>query len=347
MHISATNPKPEQTTGYKFILTMWLCSRIIIAIAMVIIAPAISETHRVNTWGWDSFTRWDGEWYQLIATSGYEYANDGRTHSVAFFPLYPLICRVVMAFGLPFPIAGTLVNNLAFLLAIFVVFGWVRERHGSNVAKWTVAFMIWCPLSLYGTVTYTEGLFLLLSTLSIRAFDKGDYLWAALWGGLTTATRLTGVVLIPSFLLLAWKERRPLVAYITAVIASLGLLLYIAYCTINFGEPLVFLKVQAAFGHRSAAGFPWQRWVGHLIRGVVGSRNLDNLSLANLLHTIQFAAIWTGFFLMKRNYPRIHKTVLSWLGFILLLWLWLLWGDSFVKMYMVFGGAYLLWYFRA
>ncbi len=345
MQISAT--KSEKIPNYlKFILPMWLCSRIIIIIAMIIIAPAISHNHRVTTWGWDTFTRWDGEWYQSIATSGYEYVNDGRTHSVPFFPLYPLICRVVMAFGLPFPIAGILVNNLAFLVALFVIFRWVHEKHGLNIAKWTIAVMVWCPLSLYATVTYTEGLFILLSTLSIQAFDKGNYIWAAFWGVLTTATRLTGVVLIPSFLLLAWKERRPFVAYITAAVTSLGLLLYIAYSAINFGEPLVFLKVQAAFGHRSSMGFPWQRWLGHVLHGLVGSKSLNNLSLSNLLHTAQFILICTFGFLIKRNYNRIHKTALNSLGFILLVWLWLLWSDSFVKIYMVFGGAYLLWYFR-
>lgn len=345
MQIFATKPE-KPTNSFKFILPMWLCSRIIIVIAMVIIAPAISSSHRVTTWGWDTFTRWDGEWYQLIATSGYEYANDGRTHSVPFFPLYPLICRVVMAFGLPFPIAGTLVNNLAFLGTLFVVFGWVQEKYGLNIAKWTVAVMVWCPLSLYATVTYTEGLFLLLSTLSLRAFDKGNYIWAGFWGALTTATRLTGIVLIPSFLLLAWKERRPIVAYITAAITSMGLLLYMTYSAIHFGEPLVFLKAQAAFGHRSAAGFPWQRWLEHVMRGLVGSKSLNNLSVSNLLHTVQFASICTVGFLIKRNYYRINKTVVSLVGFILLVWLWLLWGDSFVKIYMVFGGAYLLWYFR-
>ena len=82
------------------------------------------------------------------------------------------------------------------------------------------------------------------------------------------------------------------------------------------------------------------------MRGLVGSKSLNNLSVSNLLHTVQFASICTVGFLIKQNYYRINKTVVSLLGFILLVWLWLLWGDGFVKIYMVFGGAYLLWYFR-
>ncbi len=329
-----------------FILSLWLGSRILIVIAMLLIAPAISSSHPVNTWGWESFSRWDGVWYQRIATNGYEYVKDHQPHSVAFFPIFPLISKAVMTLGLPFAIAGTLVNNLAFLGALIVVYSWVVEWYGVDVARWTVAYLVWCPLSLYGTVTYTEGLFLLLSTLSLRAFDKGQHIWAGFWGALTTATRLPGVMLIPTFLFLAFKERRSAIAYISAATTSIGFLLYSGYCMIQFGDPLAFLHTQAGFGHLSTVGFDWQHWGLNFLIGILGPINWDTWSLKSPFHPVQFAAICTGGYLLWRYRSRLSHVAITWIGFGLLVWLWLLWGDGFVKTYMVFGGGYLLWYFR-
>jgi len=329
-----------------FVLSLWLGSRILIVIAMLLIAPAISSSHPVNAWGWEAFARWDGVWYQRIATSGYEYARDHQPHSVAFFPMFPLISKAVMALGLPFAIAGTLVNNLAFLGTLIVVYSWVVQRHGFEVARWTVAYLVWCPLSLYGTVTYTEGLFLLLSTLSLRSFDKGQHIWAAFWGALTTATRIPGVMLIPTFLFLAYKERRSAIAYITAVTTSIGFLLYSGYCTIQLGDPLAFLHTQAGFGHRSTVGFDWQHWGLNFLIGILGPINWESWSLKNPFHPIQFAVICTLSYLLWRYRSRLSRIAITWISFVLLVWLWLLWGDGFVKTYMVFGGGYLLWYFR-
>ncbi|SRR5579883_176644 len=332
--------------NWKFILLLWLCSRVLIVTAMLWIAPTISGSHQVNAWGWEAFTRWDGLWYQRIATSGYEYARDHHPHSVAFFPIFPLISKAVMALGLPFAIAGTLVNNLAFLGTLFVLYGWVVQRHGVEVARWTVAYLVWCPLSLYGTVTYSEGMFLLLSTLSLRAFDREKYFWAAGWGALTTATRIPGVMLIPTFLFLAYKERRSVIAYITVAITSLGFILYTGYCAIQFGDPLAFLHTQSGFGHRSSVGFDWQHWGLNFIYGTLGPVNWDRWSLKDPFHPVQFAAICAGGYLLWRYRSQLQRFAITWISFVLFVWLWLLWGDGFVKTYMVIGGGYLLWHFR-
>jgi Gpi18-like mannosyltransferase len=118
--------------------------------------------------------------------------------------------------------------------------------------------MAWCPFSLFGTVIYSEGLFLLFSTAALRAFEKQQYARAALWGALTTGTRVTGVALIPAFLFVAWRERRPPIAYIVGLATSGGLLLFMLYCTIRFGDPLAFVHVQKGFG--TASGVNWSGW---------------------------------------------------------------------------------------
>jgi Gpi18-like mannosyltransferase len=247
--------------GLIFVIAMWLLSRLVIVVAIQLIAPIsdkIPVTHSgtlplgfhpnfVPESSWALFTHWDGAWYQKIATVGYDYANDGKYHNVAFFPLFPLVSHLVMALGLPFEVAGTLVNNLAFLGALFLLYRWAEERYDINVARWATAVLAWFPLSLYGTITYTEGLFLLVTTASLRAFDQGQYAKAALWGAMATATRSTALTLVPAFIIVAWKERRPPLAYAAALTATGGLLLFSLYCAIRFGDPLAFVRVQRAW----------------------------------------------------------------------------------------------------
>jgi len=122
--------------GFIFAAAMWLLSRLVIAAAMLLIAPLLPAPPGgiKPTVGWDVFYWWDSLLYNQIATSGYEYANDGKGHNVAFFPL-PLVIRAVMTFDLPFKVAGTLVNNLAFLGALIVLYYWVEERHDRSAAR--------------------------------------------------------------------------------------------------------------------------------------------------------------------------------------------------------------------
>ncbi|HEY9846106.1 MAG TPA: mannosyltransferase family protein, partial [Candidatus Caenarcaniphilales bacterium] len=158
-------------TNSFFVISLWLLSRLVIIITMQWMAPLIDNPpvnhsyphlgfvpNYVPTTGWSLFSHWDGAWYRTIATSGYGY-TDGKYSNIAFFPLFPLLTRGVMLLGFPFEVAGTLVNNLAFLGALLILYRWVQERHGTRTAKWATAVLAWCPYSLFATVTYTEGLF--------------------------------------------------------------------------------------------------------------------------------------------------------------------------------------------
>lgn len=283
--------------GFLFVIAMWLISRLVIIIAMQVITPLTYTSPIEIYWrpldftpgfipkpGWELFSHWDGKWYKRIVINGYDYANDGNQYPIAFFPLFPLIIRGVMMLGLPFEVAGTIVNNLAFLGALLLLYHWTKERHNTNVARWATAVMAWCPLSLYGTIIYTEGLFLFLTTAALRAFDNRQYFWAAVCGALASATRATGITLLPAFLFTAWREKRPLIAYAASLAVGLGLLSFSIYCAIRFGDPLTFAHAQKAWAQPT--------W-------------------------------WD-----------IFKYAIS------------LDKDNLIKVVMVFGGGYLLWYFR-
>lgn len=294
-----------------FVFAMWLVSRVVIVVVMQLIAPLLpaSVMQRrdldVAMMGWQSFAHWDGNWYRTIVTSGYEFALDGKQHNIAFFPLFPLITRAVMSLGLPFEVAGTLVNNLAFLGAMFLVYIWVKELHGIVAARWTTAVLAWCPFSIFGTITYTEGLFLLLSTASLRAFDKGQHIWAAVWGAMATATRANGIVLIPTFLIEAWRKRRGAIAYIAAIATSAGLLLFSLYCAIRFGDPLAFVHAQR--GWQAQTGFNLQVWWELFTQDLLARRGLSTAIVA----LIKIVTVFGGGYLLWRLRFRLSPMIVT------------------------------------
>lgn len=268
----SAKPSAHTLQGLSFVIAMWLISRLVIIITMQVISPYYPTTPVIQPPpgpldfipgfipqpGWELFAHWDAAWFTQIATMGYSYVDDGNMYNVAFFPVLPLAMRALMSLGIPVNIAGVLVNNFAFLGALILLYRWAEEHHGVGAARWSAAVLAWCPFSLFGTAIYSEGLFLLLTTASIRAFEKGQYFRAALWGALTTATRVTGAALLPSFLFVAWRERRPPIAYIAALATGLGMLCFMIFCAIKLNDPLAFVHVQKAWTLKG--GVDWRGW---------------------------------------------------------------------------------------
>lgn len=331
------------SNGLVFTSVMWLLSRLVITVAMLLIAPTLAAPPGgiVPTVGWGVFSAWDSGFYEKIATSGYDYANDTNQHSVAFFPLLPLCIHALIMFGLPVEVAGTIANNLAFFGALYVLYIWIEKRHGINSARWATAALAWFPLSLYGTVIYSEGLYLLFSTAALRAFDLKQYAGVAIWGTLATAARPTGLALIPAFLIAAVLDSSKAIAYIASLAAGGGLFLYSLYCKIQFGDWLAFFHAQHAW--RSSVGFDWWRWWKMLMQITVGSANWKYGSIKDPWHPLLFLLIVGSSYLLWRYRKKLNSTWVDYGFAILGLGLWLLAGDPLTDVVMVLGGVYLLW----
>lgn len=346
--IQAKIDKIFDENRFLFVAIFWLLSRLAILLAMMLIAPALPEPRNgiIPTPGWDVFSAWDSEWYYEIATEGYSYSDDGLQHSVAFFPLFPLLVRGIMTIGFPFAIAGPLVNNLAFFGAMLLVCNWVEELYDKRAAKWTIAVMAFCPFSLFGTVAYTEGLFLLLSTATLRAFQKQQYSWAAIYGALATASRPPGIVLIPTLLIVAWQERRPLIAYLVSLLTGSGVLAYSLFCWIEFADPLAFIHAQRAWQPEEGTFHGWD-WVKLLIKATTGHPTLNFNWLEDPWYPLLFLLICLAFYWLWRSRSRLGAVKsqygVCFLGFLL----WLRGGTPMLNATSMFGGGYLLWHLRS
>jgi Gpi18-like mannosyltransferase len=345
------------TNEFIFPAAIWLLSRILIWATMLLITPHLSETIPSNPQNlmWEVFDAWDSVHYRSIVTTGYEFVDDGKQHNLAFFPLFPLGIWLLMRLGLPFAVAGTLINNVAFFAALYCLYFWVKEHCGNNAAQWATIVTALCPMSLFTGVIYTEGLYLFLSTAALRAFDQQRYGWTALWGAMATATRPTGMVLIPALAIASWKQRRPAIAYVASLASAIGILLFSVYCAIYFGHPLAFVHAQR--GWRPSLGFDWQGWLNMLLQIPLGAKNwrygwtlAADGGINDPWHPLLFAivvvtacALW--YFRKHLSSTKVIYGFYASVAFLLIL------ADerlinNLLNTFMVLGGGYLLWRLR-
>lgn len=203
----------------------------------------------------DMWARWDSGFYLDIATQGYSYSA-GELSNLAFFPLYPLLLRV-LGLGTSnkewLAAAGVLVSNIATLIAFLLLYRLVLLDKSRDVGRKSIWLLAFFPTSFFLSVIYTEGLFLMLTVAAFYAARRRAWLAAGLLGALSAVTRTIGVLLVAPLLFEWWqhKPRRwPILALLTLI--PLGLALYLLFLDAHFGNPLIFVDAQAGWGRSSS-----------------------------------------------------------------------------------------------
>jgi hypothetical protein len=145
---------------------------------------------------------WDGEWYQLIAVSGYPSelprSADGLVtqNAWAFMPAYPGLVRLlVLATGAPFDVVASLLS-VAFAAAAAVAF-WrlmATVMPGGPVLFATVLFCV-APLSPILQVAYAEPMQLLLICVALLLVVERRYVVLLPVIVLASLTRPSGLAL--------------------------------------------------------------------------------------------------------------------------------------------------------
>ena len=343
------------TEDFLFPASMWFLSRLLVGISMLLIAPNLPPLPDGITphLGWEIFDVWDTVHYRAIVTEGYEFVDDGKQHNLAFFPLFPVSIFMFMKLGFSFEIAGLIINNLAFLGTVYCLYSWVKKQCGISAAHWTIAVITCCPMSLFTGVIYTEGLYLLLSTIALRSFDQKQYIWTAICGAMATATRPTGIALIPAFFITAWRQNKPPIAYIAGLLSATGLLVFSVYCELNFDNFLAFIAAQK--GWRPSFGFDWEGWLNMFMQIPFGNNwyfgwvENDEGGVKDFWYPLFFSLIVISssclFYWRKYFHPQIFRA-----AYVIVILLLIIADQGLINnllnLSMILGSSYLLWYFR-
>ncbi len=215
----------------------------------------------------DALWLWDGGWYGAVARIGY-HLEPPFTPTAAFWPLYPLLVRLV---SLPFGpqalyVAGLAIPVCGYVVGLSYVYRLAEQRWGRAVARSTVLLISIFPSSFFFNAGYPTGLLLAFTAGAFWYARQGAWWRAGLCGLFAALADVPGVLLSAP---LGWEflrqhglSRRLLRPEIlTLALPPLGLALFMAYLWLQVGHPLAFVRASELW-HHHLAFWPHTLWDG-------------------------------------------------------------------------------------
>lgn len=244
-------PPPRWLVGW------WAAGRLVAIATAVALRPSV--------WTLD---RWDGRWYRTVARGGYLLVPD-RQSNPAFFPLYPIMLRLVHAVGVGWGVAGPLLSNLAFLLGLFLFYRLSRELFSEALARRATTYLAIFPLGYVFSMAYPEGVVLVFVVAAPLAALRGRWWLAAICAGAAALARPEGLFLALPLADIAWQQRESLSparrgAALAAILAPVAAMAsYSLYLATVLHDPLAWSQAQRAWGRQFGISRPYNA-VAHL-----------------------------------------------------------------------------------
>ena len=160
--LAATSLSSQERGALIRVVSAFLLTRMVLyvtgAIAIRMLPPNSAlpaEAFLGKNFSLVGLVRWDAGWYLSIAERGYWF-DPQRSSNVAFFPLFPLLIKVVALLTGNVVVAGLLVANVAALGATVALWRWVRAEAGPAAAESSVLWRLVYPFSFFLHSIYAE-----------------------------------------------------------------------------------------------------------------------------------------------------------------------------------------------
>lgn len=191
-----------------------------------------------------AFANFDGLHYIAIARDGY------HQYEQAFFPLYPLMMRLLsFFFNRNYLISGLVISYCSFIGGSIVLYALIKSEMREYSFWWVFAFLLSFPTAFFFSAIYTESFFFLVTVASFYFIKKQHFFRAGICTILASATRFVGVFLFLPFLLIIFKQKKPAKkSFLFALFPFVGLAGYMTYLYMTTKDPLSFINAQPVFG---------------------------------------------------------------------------------------------------
>lgn len=278
-------------------MTPWLVSRAIIFVTLMVLGARAAH----NIPDYSRLVMWDGNWYRIIATSGYgppPHAGDWSTWP--YFPLLPAIGWLGHAIGGKYTLTQLAASNVA---ALFALAGVRRLAlpYGQAAANWAVWLTALFPGAITLAMSYPDSLYLAGTVWAFVLIADARPAWAGVVAVIATASRPNAFVMLVPLALAAFagvgRTDRPITRSIALVVGP-SLVFLAAWCGWLWhatGDPLVFI------GSKSA-------WVEVTILDVIRSPLANRYAL---LHVALSAVLAAPFLVHWRRYPVAWRVVVG------------------------------------
>jgi len=214
----------------------------------------------------DMWAQWDAQHYVNIAVRGYDPPTAPESN-IAFFPLYPLLIRIVLlALGRvdvqTGAFVGLIVSNVALFGALLYLSALVVRDFSLSLARRSVLYVLVFPTTLFLSSVYAEPVFLLTAVASLYHARAGEWGRSGVAGALAALTRPFGVLLVIPMAVELYRQRARLRSWLALIGPPLGLALFIGYLWWLFGDPLAYFHAGTSWGRGLHA--PWDVLLGYI-----------------------------------------------------------------------------------
>lgn len=259
------------------------------------------------------FTQWDAVHYLRIASTGYD------VHSTPFFPLYPLLLRLVhvSTFGLlGYEASGVALGIVALFAALVTLRRFLTELIDEDAARFGVLLLLWSPASVFLLSNYNSALLVFLLSHVALMLLRGNFFLASASACLAAATHPLGLSAVVGIgvAISVNREWRKLMPCIALSLSGFGA--YCLYLKMKFGSPLVFQTQQHFYGKRFT--FPFESLWNSFIP--VFRENLDPAGAPGMQFVFQFEmitvliAVATTVYLAVHTWRKSTQRLPLWLG---------------------------------
>lgn len=195
-----------------------------------------------------SWAKWDSVYYHDFIANGYKVGP--------FFPLFSWLVGIInWVISNHQLLAAAIIVNSAALGSCIMLYKLARLEENENFALRAVFFLLIFPSSFFLVAHYTESLFMLIVLLAFYYANKKSWWLTGIFGFLACFIRTTGILIFPALLVYLvldnWHQIRSKINWKSLIPLSLiplGLISFMIYGWLRFGEPIAFIKNQTAFG---------------------------------------------------------------------------------------------------
>ena len=260
----------------------------------------------LNVWG-----RWDAVHYLDVATQGYQGTD------MAFFPLFPLLIRIVGGLLGNHLVAGLMISNAAFFFGLLYLYKLLEHEYDRSVARRAIFYVSIFPSAVFFSAVYTESLFFMLTVASFYYMREHRFWLAGAFGFFAAMTRVEGVLLAVPFLIEWYSQyRATAVRHIGQLLAGalipFGLMVYMAYLWVLRADPLYFSHVQIHWNRHLAA--PWVSVIDSFAK--IAHATSEQV-IANQALEIAFTALMVGVLIL--GWRRLRPSYIAYMALSILI----------------------------
>jgi hypothetical protein len=220
----------------------------------------------------DRWANWDGGWYWNINNVGYQHPAATPQENVAFFPGFPETVGVIArTLHLDFIPVGLVLNFLLTIVLVYMLMKLAQllavklgaADHQRKIALLSAITLLVFPSSFFLVAYYAEAM-LALGFVGAVYFALKRQLWFAVpFMIMATASKVMGAIAVLTVMTIVfeqWRRDRGGLKQLAkgwgiSLIGLSGLLAYMTYLWVRFGDPILFYRIQKAWGRNSETFF--------------------------------------------------------------------------------------------